>query len=453
MSRGAALLDPARFDPLQAGFFRFRRFGGKYLITNDFGRWRFLSDEEFRNFIAGTLDQTSALYGGLAEDGFIRNRMDFDALAGVWRSRERALWRGPSFHAVAATAPGRSMSPATAGKVVDRIFESPSPALVIAISGGEPLANWPAVRRIVESAQKRERETGKALRLRLISDLSRMDDEKLEFLLKNRVAVVSFLDGPAGLHDKNRRFLGGAGHKETVRWLKKLPRVEARPTVTRFSLPHHRDIVDEHFGLADAVFLESLSPIGLAPGVWDEIGYSAEEFLAFYRKAFDRILELNRKKVFAERTALAFLRKILTDSVSDFPDEGFPGDAGVGQLAYDVDGAIYACDEGLRLSRAGDDSFRIGSAAKGSYRDGVSHPVVKALSVASCLDNQPDCSRCVYKPYHDVSPVQCYAEQGDIMGRMPGNSRCRVHKGILDLLFEKLQDGTSEAIFRGWLAQ
>ena len=447
-------LDPSSFDPVQAGFFRFRRLDGKYLITNDFGRYRFLTDEEFRRFISGTLDNTSLLYARLVKDGFIRDHMDFAALAAVWRNRNRFLWQGPSLHTVVPTLRGqtgvskrdsvRDMSLETAEKVVNRIFESPSPTLVVEFQGAEPLANWPVVQFIVAAAREKALKTGKDLRLSLVSNLSLMTGEKLEFLIENRVGVRTALDGRA----------------RTVRWFRAIREktkgrpfgVEAALTVTRSSLPRHKEIVDEHLKLgADEIFLRNPGPFDLAPQSRRKSACSAEEFLAFYRKTLDYILALNKRKLFMERTARIFLAKILTDADPGSMGARSPAGPGLGQLAYDVDGSVYACDEGLQFSRGGDDSFRIGSVAGGTFRDGASHPAVKALAVASLLDSQPDCSRCAYKPYHGVSPAQCYAEQGDIMGRMPTNARCAIDKGVLDYLFEKLQDEKNEAIFRKWL--
>lgn len=102
------------------------------------------------------------------------------------------------------------------------------------------------------------------------------------------------------------------------------------------------------------------------------------------------------------------------------------------------------------LNRMGDDSFKIGAAGEGSYAQTVGHPSVRALAVASTLDNQIECSNCAYKPYCGICPVQCYKEQGDIMGRMPTNSRCKISKGVMDFLFERLQDPRNERVFRAW---
>ncbi|MFA6316996.1 MAG: hypothetical protein WC943_06220, partial [Elusimicrobiota bacterium] len=60
---------------------------------------------------------------------------------------------------------------------------------------------------------------------------------------------------------------------------------------------------------------------------------------------------------------------------------------------------------------------------------------------------------CAYKPYCGVCPIQCYAEQGDIMGRMPSNSRCRINMGIQDVIFERLREGKHDKVFHRWLKQ
>ena len=70
---------------------------------------------------------------------------------------------------------------------------------------------------------------------------------------------------------------------------------------------------------------------------------------------------------------------------------------------------------------------------------------------ASTLDNQPMCTQCAYKPYCGICPIQCYAEQGDIMGRMPSNSRCKVSKGVLDIIFRRMDDPVNRRIFKAWL--
>ncbi|MBI5630739.1 MAG: His-Xaa-Ser system radical SAM maturase HxsB [Elusimicrobia bacterium] len=466
------------FSGESAGLVRFRQVGPRYLLTNEFGRHVFLEAAEFSGFMGGRLDKESALYERLCAEGFVRDRMDFAALAQRWRKRHSFLWQGPGLHIVVVTLrcnhrclycqassvgmkeAGTDMSLETARMAVDRIFESPNPALTIEFQGGEPLANWPAVEFITNYARQKNEAAGKKLWINLVSNLSLMDEAKLDFLLANGVTFCTSLDGPADLHDRNRPYAGGASHAEAVRWFKEIQRRTARQTfgidalltTTRFSLGRAKDIVDEYVRLgARSVYLRPLNPYGLAKATWEKIGYSVEEFLRFYKEALDYILEINSRQVFFEQWSRLFLAKILTDEDPNFLDLRSPCGAGIGQIAYNYDGRIYTCDEGRMLSRMGDESFQIGTLAGQSYADTVSHPVVKALSVASCLENNPDCDRCAYKPYCGLCPIQCYAEQGDIVGRMPLNARCRLHQGILDLLFDKLDDPRCRKTFELWL--
>jgi len=85
----SAVLDPKSFDAEQTGFFRFRRLGEKYILTNDFGRYCLLTESELQRFTSGKLDNASDLYTRLVNGGFVRDRMDFKSLVPVWRSRNR----------------------------------------------------------------------------------------------------------------------------------------------------------------------------------------------------------------------------------------------------------------------------------------------------------------------------------------------------------------------------
>lgn len=473
---------PLAPDPVKTGPFRFRRVADKTLITNDLGRHHLLDEAQFRDFVTGALRPGDALYEALKSDGFIRDQLDFDALAPLWARRNAFLWQGPTLHVVVVTlrcnhrciychagATGMSdrstdMTEETARTVVDRIFASPGQALTIEFQGGEPLANWPAVKFIVEYAAEKNKTAKKSLWLNLVTNLSLLDEEKLQWLLGRGVNFCTSIDGPADVHDRNRPWSSGASHAEAVKWFKRINektkrkafRIDALLTVTRNSLPHARRIVDEYEAIgARGIFIRPLNPYGMATATWGKIGYTAEEFLRFYAEALDRVLELNRKRgtarPFFEQSARIYLAKIMTDRDPNFLDLRSPCGAGIGQLAYNWDGSVFTCDEGRMLSRMGDDSFRIGHAAEGSYAETVGHPTVRALAVASTLDNQPVCAECAYKPYCGICPVQCYKEQGDIMGRMPSNSRCKISMGTMDLLFERLQDARNQRIFKAWL--
>ena len=75
------------------------------------------------------------------------------------------------------------MSIEVAERGVDIAFQTTAWALTIEFQGGEPTANWDVLRHIVEYARAKSAETKKVLSFALVTNLSLMDDEKLQFLL------------------------------------------------------------------------------------------------------------------------------------------------------------------------------------------------------------------------------------------------------------------------------
>jgi radical SAM protein with 4Fe4S-binding SPASM domain len=199
--------------------------------------------------------------------------------------------------------------------------------------------------------------------------------------------------------------------------------------------------------------LRPLDPFGFASQTGAKIEYQRRSYLDFYREAVDYMLEKNAAGAeILERYAGIFLTKILTDDDPNFLDIRSPCGAGIGQLAYNYDGAVFTCDEGRMLHEMGDDFFRLGDARETKYRDIQLHDTVRAMIAASNLDTQPDCASCVYNPYCGVCPVHNYETQGSLHGRMRESDWCAVHKGIQDYLFDKLgqDDPATVQALRRW---
>ena len=476
---------PTKIDAQKVVGVRFRELGGRYLMTNDSGRHVMLSRGDLGRYLEGGLSPETPLWIDLQAKGFVRDHLDFESLVREFRTMNSFLWQGPSLHILVVTLrcnhkclychssavnPSRGdtdMSLETARSAVDAIFKSPSPKLVIEFQGGEPLMNWPAVQFAVRYAKARNEVEKRSLVISLVSNMSLMDEEKLAFLQDNEVSLCTSLDGPSDPHDRNRIISGGGSHAHVVRWIERLndcykgehsPRRRlfkpaALMTTTRFSLPRWKEIVDEYVRLGmEDIFLRPLSPIGYAKKVWPKIGYTAAEFLEFYRQALDYILQLNLEgKPMAERFAVILLTKILGLRDNGFVDLRSPCGAATGQLAYNYDGGVYTCDEGRMVAQQGSDLFKVGS-LRSSYRELIDSPACRVLCAASSMDGQPACNRCVYKPYCGVCPVHNYEAQGAVWGRMPAGDYCAVHMGIFDLLFERLERPEYRKIFESWIA-
>lgn len=463
--------------------FRFRQVGENVLLTSYFGDWTFVTPAEFQGLYRG--EMAPALKAKLGENHFLRETADMARLAERLRQRKRFLHYGPILHMLVVTLRCNTtcvychasradmtrvdtdMSRETAERAVDFILKSTAPRLTIEFQGGEPLVAFDVIQHVIQYAQEKNRAYGKELEFTMVSNLSLMDEEKLDFLIDNKVQICTSVDGPEKIHTKQRVLAGRNSFQETCRWIRRineryaalgldpvLYHVEALLTTTRAALDFPKEIVDTYVDLGcRALFLRPVDPFGFANKTFKTIEYERRLYRDFYAAAVDYILELNKSGTqILERFASIFLTKILTGEDPNFLDLRSPSGAGIGGLAYNYDGGIYASDEGRMLHEAGDDTFLLGNVATAKYREIVTHDTVRALSVASNLDALPDCVNCTYNPYCGVKPEHSYATQGSIHGRTRENQICAVHKGIQDYLFEKLDEADPEVleIFRRW---
>jgi His-Xaa-Ser system radical SAM maturase HxsB len=457
--------------------FRRRDIGPETLVTNDVGDWALLTSPDFDRFAAGAIGPDEPLHAALAERRLVPGALDEAGLARARAERYPFIGRGPHLHVVVVTLrcdhscrychasrvpvskTGYDMDPATAERVVDTILASPNPWVTIEFQGGEPLANFGTVKHIIEYAEERNRDIGKTIGFALVTNLSLMDEAKLEFLLAHRVEICTSLDGPRELHNANRRFTVGDSWVRAVEWIgrinkryeeqgldTRLYRVEAILTVTRPALKQWREIVDTYVEVGcHSIFLRALNPFGFASATSKKIGYPMHDWLAFYEHALDYVIDLNRQGTdILERNAAIFLTKVLCGVDPNYLDIRSPCGAATGQLAYNYDGSVYTCDEGRMVSEMGDELFRMGHVGEDSYRKLMGADVVRAMVAASTLDGQPGCVDCAYKPYCGVCPVHNYAEMGSLHGRMHESIWCAKHMGMLDILFERLRRGRDD---------
>ncbi len=364
--------------------------------------------------------------------------------------------------------PGVDMSAETAEKVVELALQSSSPAITFEFQGGEPLLNFDVLRHLVEFARSRGESEGKALSFSLVSNFTAMTEERAEWLISNDVLVCTSLDGPAGVHDANRKWKHGSAHAEVIRRIDyfnrryielgrdpRLWHIDALTTTTRQTIEAWREVVDEYVARGmRTIHLRPLNPSGFARDTWRMIGYTAEEYLDFYRRALDYIIELNRQGVeIMERTASIFLIKILTSDDAGFVDIQSPCGAGTGQVAYNFDGRVFPCDEARMVDAMGDPMFELGDIYGLTLPEMLRHPTVRAIAAASLLDAQPMCAECWNKPFCGVCPVLNFVTQQDLFGQRPRSFKCKEHMGVSGRLFELLAneaDAETTEILKRW---
>jgi len=475
-----------KLDSKSVGFFRFKKLNGDYLLTNDIGKYAFLNETDFKKFITGKLNKKEKIYQGLKKNLFIKDKNYQAQLVEKYRDKNRFLKFGPSLHIIVVTlrcnhncvychaSAGKTddksldMDMATAKKVVDNIFKTPNDAVAIEFQGGEPLLNWPVVKFIVQYAREKNKLEKKNLQIRFVSNLSVMDEEKMNFLLDNEVNICTSLDGDEETHNYNRVYLDGNSFKQAVNWIKKIDkaykvkykgkkknyyRVGALITVTRKTLANYKQVIDTYIKLGfKTIYLRYLNPFGFALNAKDKIWYTPEEYIDFYKNALDYILEKNYQgRHFYDFMAVTYLAKILFNKDINNLDMRSPCGAGIGQLAYNYNGDVYTCDEGRMISRMGDEMFKLGNINENNFEQLINNDLCKSICLASCTDGQAGYEDNVYQPYIGICPVYNYSVYNNIFQAPKNNVKYMIDEAIIEYLFIKLKNRKNKDIFTEWV--
>ena len=352
------------------------------------------------------------------------------------------------------------MSEETAQRALKIALESPSPSIKIEFQGGEPLLNFPLIKKIVIAAKDEAKAAGKYVEFVIATNLALLNDEVLQFCKANEVLLSTSLDGPADLHNKNRPRPGGNSYQLAVKGIKLAQqvlgpdRVSALMTTTEGSLERVEEIIDEYLaqGLG-GIFLRPLSPYGFAIKTKAFKRYDARRWLDFYRRGLRYILDLNRQgQRFREFYTSLLLQRMLTDQPGGYVDLRSPAGIGLGALVYNYDGKVFASDEGRMLAEMGDDTFEIGHVSNDSYRSLVLSDKLTELVSTSLTQCAPECVDCVFEAHCGADPVYHHATQRDPVGIKPLSEFCARQKGVMGELLDIIETSPEDAaILKSWV--
>lgn len=464
--------------------FEFKVFDeNQVLLTNDSGDFYFISLKNFDNFLAYTLKKGSGLYQDLKSKFMLADSnisKTVDLLAIKYRSKKSFLKDFTSLHMMVITLRCNhecqycqvtseiaesykyDMSEATAEKVVEKIFLTPSNNIKIEFQGGEPLLNWNTILAAVHKAEKLNEKYQKRLEFVVCTNLSLLSIEMIEFINEHNISISTSLDGDKALHDKNRILRGGGSSYDLfinklhlARSNLKHNRIGPLMTATIDNIDKLKEVVDEYISLDfEGIFFRALNPYGSADKNKESLGYPMQRFLRNYEKGLDYIIELNLKgKRFVEYYSTLLLTRILTPFGTGFVDLQSPSGAGISGVIYDYNGDVYPADEARMLSRMGDNKFLMGNVYKNDYFEIFNSDILNEIVNNSCLEIIPACSHCVYRPYCGADPVRNFLESKDLINNNQNNDFCLKNKGIFNILFKKLQrnDRDEMNVFWSWI--
>jgi His-Xaa-Ser system radical SAM maturase HxsB len=466
--------------------FRFTRVpgtDGMVLVVNELGEYHFLSEEGFHRFRRHSLRPNEDVYLDLRSKHFLLDEhceTYWPYAVSQYRTRKSFLQGGPALHIVVVTlrcdhtcrycqvsrqlesASCFDLSERDALLVIDRIFESPSSHLKVEFQGGEPFLAFDRIRFMVEKIEERNATEGRTIEFVIATTLHHLTDDRLEFCRSHRISLSTSLDGPADLHNRNRPRRGSDSYERTIagighaRAALGTDAVSALVTLTRESLKHPEQIVDTYLGLEfPTIFLRPLSPYGFAARSAFRIGYSVDDFLAFYDRALDRIVQVNRGGTYLEETYTSILlQHILTPHPTGYVDLCSPAGAMFGALVYNYDGGVYASDEGRMLAETGDQTFRLGHVTE-SYAALLASPAARELLGSNVAEALAGCSDCAFLPYCGADPVHHRAVHGRQEGHRPTSDFCRRQTALFQRIFRRLacpQDA-SLRVMMSWLTR
>lgn len=446
---------------------RSRRLEGCWdVAVSEAGDYAFLQDHELRVLQEGSGTLLPHRLAELKSKFFI---VDAGArgmqrlLASRVATKQETILSGPSLHILVPTlrcahscrycqvsraleGDGFTMSIGDLDRACHTIFESQSPTLTVEFQGGDPLLRFDLVRYAIERIVALNRDHHRQLRFVVASTLHQLTREMCDFLRQHEVYLSTSVDGPEWLHNRNRPIPGRDSYSQTIAGIQRAREcisadaVSALMTTSRDSLACPEEIVDTYVTLGfDEIFIRPLSRYGFARKNSRSLGYSTAEFQSFYRRAFEHILEWNRRGVsLREVTASIALNKILSPFDAGYVDLQSPTGAGLAVLVYNYDGYVYPSDEARMIAATGDTSLRLGRIGD-PLESLLSSPVQHELVAASLSHIVPGCRDCAYNAFCGPDPVGAYNELGSCSAPAQLSDHCRRQLWLFDFLFERLR--------------
>lgn len=110
------------------------------------------------------------------------------------------------------------MPESTAFKAIDIFWEGTGSLkeLNLTFFGGEPFLNLPLMQATADYCRKKEKESGKKIRLSVVTNGTLLDAAAINFVKTYGVSVQISIDGPAPVQDYNRPFRDGGGSYTSV---------------------------------------------------------------------------------------------------------------------------------------------------------------------------------------------------------------------------------------------
>jgi len=288
--------------------------------------------------------------------------------------------------------PRTRMSRAVAEAAVERLLADgpPDQPAHLHFFGGEPLLDFALLREVTLYAERRARESGRAVTFEVTTNGTRLEPEVIAFLNQHRVAVGVSFDGPPEVQDAARPLAGGSS------WALAAPKIRAlNASRLGTDLATHASVVVTRRELDLVRLVEHLEELGfrkilLTPAT-DLEGKSngiRPEDLPRAFAAIDRLADEYERRVSAGEPVHETWFPRLVGRVQSGERLTKFCSGGRDYLGVAADGTVSLCYRFFE-----DERF-----AMGSVQEGIERGVTERL-LAQPFDQRAECSRCWARHY------------------------------------------------------
>lgn len=275
-------------------------------------------------------------------------------------------------------------------KSVDTLFGYKGASKTISFNGGEPLVEWPLVKKICLYAEKEAMKKKYDLNLVMVTNGTLLRQEVIDFAVLHKLSLRVSIDGKKTTHDKQRPFLKNKAvstHDLVFENMRRLAWDGAQVTASMVFAP---DSVEKLLDNIKFLNAQGFSRIDFYPDIY---AHWTRSDLLKLKKAF---------KQFAEYYLEAFKwrKGIFKNSLLDSVVNGLKTDkaANCFNIQVDAEGDFYVCDKVVSLGAELRDKYKIGDVVQG-IDDGKRALLLTGLRQRFAEKSGLKCEDCKYRKY------------------------------------------------------
>lgn len=283
------------------------------------------------------------------------------------------------------------MSAETGMAAIDWLIEKSGARhnLEVDFFGGEPLLCYDAVKKIVEYARGREKESGKVFSFTMTTNCLLLDEEKAKWLDENMYNVVLSLDGRKQVHNRMRPTANGRDVYDLIRknalYMAKLRGKKSyyvRGTFTHENLDFAADV--------KAMVEAGFDSVSVEPVVTDIEGIAiTKEDLPAIKEEYDKLARFYLDR-YNEGREFTFFHYFIDLQTSPCMVKRLTGcGSGCEYVAVSPDGKIYPCHQFCEQ-----EEYLMGDVWGGKGREGV-----EDFFATNIVTRKSECKNCFAKYY------------------------------------------------------